>query len=460
MTELRPYRAGLGLPQAIIIRSNPGESSRLPEIRHYQDENDDYENILEVNTDFGQVNQNISNAYANRIRTQPYDNSNQIENDGLSKTKIWKEWNINPTLHGPSKLVLPPKFVVSSSNYDELGRSLNDGIDVSVSAAKDSETGKEKESGNSVSDWYSTLASSSSSRSNTPAMDNSLNVEAGPSTQRDHKLATISNITIPETDTRKPLRVHSKDWFIRRALLHSSNSLESSSTRTTSTSIGSLINIQPNSKPKKIEPQYVLGPNNKGYAILKDKLGWNGGGLGKPLGWEEELSLRGESSTSTSNTITKNDVKGKGKQKEDEEGKEEQLPKGIIELDDNGNQIVDLTLSSDDDADDDHSHSDIDDLAMNKEINYGPGRTAPISTQLKLDRKGLGHSFSNSNKSKSKVTHTHREIEMARKRSTHGNDPKKGHGKGLELGKKGKIKWKEWEKNDRDERRAIKAALG
>ncbi|WVQ67001.1 uncharacterized protein L199_005193 [Kwoniella botswanensis] len=426
----RAYRAGLGLPQAVIIRSSPGP---LPTPSHY------HSSLIEDQSTNETEEETIRNAYRGVI----------------PKETIWKEWNVNPTSHGPAKLVLPPKFVISSTQYDELGRSSNDGVDVLVDKGKTREEGEKKESGRDVADWYMSLAKSRSG-SGTPANVSSTNTDTNTNMAQEVKTiiqdsttqsvassstsipttASSSSSTLPSSNTQKPLRVHSRDWFIRRALLHSSSSTPVPPSRTTS--IGNLLKMNPSAPVKRqYEPQYVLGPENKGYEILKDRLGWHGGGLGKPDGWEASQSQPEESGSSASGSSTVVDEKGKVKE--------------VLEIDDNGQPIIDLTLDSDEDFD-----------GSEEEKKYGPGRTAPIPTMLKLDRKGLGHTHNSRNKNiaslAKKVTHSHKEIEDARRRSQYGRG--KGHGRGLELGKKGKVKWKERDKKDRDERRAIKAALG
>ncbi|WVW86158.1 hypothetical protein I302_108199 [Kwoniella bestiolae CBS 10118] len=430
-SQSRPYRAGLGLPSAIIIKSSPGPSHLNPTYQSTEDDTD-----------------TIRNAY----------------NRDPPRESVWKEWNINPAQHGPPRLILPPKFVVSSTSYDELGRSTSDGVDVMVDQGRNREDGneREKEKGRDVADWYLSLSSRSLP---TSGGRKDGDAQVGPSSLTTTDVApTIAaasspssfSITAPPapaaasvSTTKKPLRVHSKDWFIRRALLHSTSSPSETPKPTRTTSIGSLLNINPAAPKRQYEPQYVLGPENKGYEILRDRLGWHGGGLGRPVGREESMD-QSQSQVQTQPQIQIQDglsspsrrgAKGKGKEED------------VVEIDDNGQPIIDLTLSESSD----------DDLEIEGGAKaYGPGRTAPISTTLKLDRKGLGHSHNSRNRNieslAKKVTHSHKEIEDARRRSQYGHG--RGHGKGLELGKKGKVKWKELERRDRDERRAIKAALG
>ncbi|WRT70224.1 uncharacterized protein IL334_007219 [Kwoniella shivajii] len=542
MTTSPHSRPGIGrFPPAVIIRSDPGPSR--PRYRsHYT--NVDEPNNEASNPDFVGGRGGTRTARRGRGGGSGEVEAEEGEEEAeLSRDKIWKEWNINPTRN----VNQPPKFVSSSIQYDELGRSINDGITVDVDfqggsrddSGNRNEKGRQRDDGDQMKNWYLNIASSSkglNSRSISPNiqaklqevnMDNTSIIDVDNENERrqvdsstiqtptstsnrtstststsiptSYRPATDAIINIEDYDNNEtisypapapapapsqPLRVHSKDWFIRRALLSShshshshsqpqsesspGNSTPKSKSESTSSSISSLLNIKSSNPVKrKYEPQYVLGPDNKGYEILKNQLGWQGGGLGKPVGREDPSSVgQLEPRPSPTSQTVKGQGKGKREEKEKEKGKEKVREMGeiiAIELDENGNQIVDLTLSSDSDSDSDFDFGS--DLAFGpkereekvKELFHGPGRTAPIATALKLDRKGLGHN-SSTTKDKFKITHTHKEIQIAQKKARYASGH--GHGKGLELGKKGRMKWKEYDKKDRDERRAIKAALG
>jgi hypothetical protein len=361
MSEQRPYRAGLGLPEAVIIRSH------------------DPPGVLEEDRP--------SYTYTPDPRRAP---------PKWDSYAAWKEWNTNPAKHGPERLTRAPIFLPSSSNYDDLGRSIADGVGVIV------DEGQEKirvESGESVADWYKAL-STGSSRMGTP--------EAGPSSKRSELSREPAELSHSDEAGRSErpkgvpsVRVHSGEWFIRRALLTSSRFVPPAPAPTPS-SIGNLLQM-PTVRPT-MPAQYVLGPENRGYAML-DRLGWSGGGLGRPEGWI-------------------------GKEK----GKERATPP-------TNDGIIDLTAESDEEV---GSAS-------------GPGRTAPIATTLKLDRLGLGHRRAQPREhlesTKKKITHTAAEIRQAQKRARYA--PKGG----VELGKKGKVRWKERDKKEREERRRLAAAL-
>jgi hypothetical protein len=75
---------------------------------------------------------------------------------------------------------------------------------------------------------------------------------------------------------------------------------------------------------------------------------------------------------------------------------------------------------------------------------------------LKLDRLGLGHrrNIKATRDAEKKVTHTIEEIRRVQQRSRY-PPPKQG----VELGKKGKARWKERDKKDREERKHLMAVL-
>lgn len=426
MTEPRPYRAGLGLPDAITIRGDPGPSTRQRRL---------FESAqLEL-----------------------------AEQDWTPReSQTWTEWNINPARHGPERSIRLPTFVKSSSNYDELGRSALEGAVVEVDEGR-RRKGKERAAdGEDTSSWYQALASRSRAVSEpvahtdgpahvivdlTDDMDDDDNDEdeqvvPDPDPGEDTKPAssTLEQAVIapPDGDTRRPatvrepLRVHRSEWFIRRALLAQSRATDISSTSSSPgpSSITSMLNIG-TSQPRVMPAQYVLGPDNKGYELLKSRHGWEGGGLGRPADWEERIKEKPKPNTIPALCETP--------------------PPVAVELDANGEPIVDLTIDSDSEAD---PEMDLGDEEPPRPT--GPGRTAPVATSLKLDRLGLGHrrNVRAARDAEKKVTHTIEEIRRIQQRSRH---PPPRHG--IELGKKGKIKWKERDKREREDRQRLQAML-
>ena len=405
----RVYRAGLGLPEAVVIRSGPAPS---------------------------------------HSKSTTIIDGSAILDPPPPAGITWREWTINPAKHGPERMTRPPVFVPSQMTYDELGRSMDDGVDVSVEEGKSK--AREVEEGEKVAEWYVALSRSGSGASTPTSI-------AGPSKRR-QDLPTVKNDIIDMTDEIEdteeasiqppinttatpiepaPVRVHRREWFIRRALLRASQSSDNSSPvppphpPSKPSSIGSLLNITPQ-QPRVNLPQYVLGPENRGYALLKDRLGWQGGGLGRPQGWRTpeppvkleipQSSAQAKSRAESSGVMT-NDVPN----------------------------LVDLT------GDSESEEEDVDiDLPDPKRL--GPGRTAPIATALKLDRLGIGHGRNTERgtvEASKKVTHSAKEIAKARRRARYAGQPRRG----LVLGKTGKIKWKEKDKKEREDRRRLVAAL-
>ncbi|OXG14007.1 hypothetical protein C366_05000 [Cryptococcus neoformans Tu401-1] len=409
MTQPRPYRAGLGLPQAVTITSNPAP----PRLAH--------EDIDEYTSPPGSPVQSSADALPQAsFSGQPEKKTEPYVYQSLPKHATWREWNINPSRHGPERLKHPPVFVKSQTVYDELGRSVVDGVGVKVSLGeKEEKPGKVLDNGDSMKDWYLKLAKKSDVQQEDSQPSSKPAITVAKKTMKPADAVSRSN------PAAEAIRVHHSVWFIRRALLSKSqtpNSTPETSRPATPSSIPSLLTMPSQAQPKKLAPNYALGPENKGYGILKG-FGWGGGGLGKPEGWEEE----------NANT-PKEDRKGKRRAQSDDE---------IQEVDASGNAIIDLTVTS-------SEESSSEDEALS-----GPGRTAPIPTALKLDRLGLGHRSA----SDSKITHTHKEIVQAQKRAKYGQKRvNKGEEKG-EMGKKQKVDWKRKDKREREERRRLMAAM-
>jgi hypothetical protein len=401
MTQPRPHRAGLGLPPAIIIRSDPPPSTRQREL-------------------FEEAQKELAEK-----DWEP------------NQAQIWAEWNINPARHGPERLTRMPTFVKGTGNYDELGRSAIEGAEVEVDRGRSMRKSGEEQD---LSEWYRGLAVRTALKDeisaakedvgeNTPAaapvvIDLSQEDDETEHPAVDSKPDIASAKTVHATDSKpsnKPLRVNQSEWFIRRALLAQDRSSTSSANSSPGpSSISTMLNIG-TSQTRPVAINYVLGPENKGYELLQTRHGWEGGGLGRPDDWQERQDMP-EAGPSRQRSPT-------------------------IELDVNGEKIVDLTIDSEDEEED-FSHAPI--------AKSGPGRTAPIATSLKLDRLGLGHQRNKkaARDAEKKVTHTIDEIRRIQQRSRY-PPPKQGQ----ELGKKGKIRWKERDKKDREERKRLMAVL-
>jgi hypothetical protein len=394
MTQPRPHRAGLGLTPAIVIKSDPPPSTRQREL-------------------FEEAQKELAEK-------------DWEPNQG----QIWAEWNINPARHGPERSTKLPTFVKGTGNYDELGRSAIEGAEVEVDEGK---MKRRTQDGQDLGAWYRGLASTKELKKEKaeavekkPAElsavidlsreddENEVDLKPNLSAER------LRNTEIEASET-KPLRVNQSEWFIRRALLAQDRSTSSSAQSSPGpSSISTMLNIG-TSQPRPATISYVLGPENKGYELLQTRHGWEGGGLGRPDDWAERQNMP---------------QAGPSRQKSP-----------IIELDANGEKVVDLTIDSDDEEDD---------YAGDQVIKSGPGRTAPIATSLKLDRLGLGHQRNKkaARDAEKKVTHTIDEIRRVQQRSRY-PPPKQG----VELGKKGKIRWKERDRKEREERKRLMAVL-
>lgn len=428
MTAQRPYRAGLGLPEAVVIRSGPApshaRSARPPALGGTAGDH----NHAETFNPFGGI-------------------IGPLPPPGVT----FQEWSINPTKHGPERLRGPPVFVPSQLSYDELGRSIGDGVGVMIQQARGGE-GRDREDGAKLAEWYASLSRTGSGTS-TPVsappakakrMEIPLNAEVVDFTEESDEddfivIEPERSEPKPNDQVSKPKIGHSagqadaaaespqsserRDWFTSSAyaaFMNTQAQAQPSATKTSS-SIGSMINIQA-SQPRVAIPTYHLGPDNKGYVML-DRLGWEGGGLGRHPDYDPEA--------------------GPSRLPRRELSIEREIPSVINER---GEEVLDFTNELEEEED----------LSSSR---MGPGRTAPIATVLKLDRLGLGHvrykNPSNAAIAK-KVTHTAREISQAQKKAKYAGVPTSG----LELGKKGKIKWQDKERRDRDERRRLIAMMG
>lgn len=414
MTEPRPYRAGLGLPSAVVIRSDPPPSTRQREL-------------------FEAAQLDLSERDWNPDERQ-----------------IWQEWNINPARHGPERLIRLPTFVKSTLNYDELGRSALEGAGVEVDEGRRKRERPDGEVGD-MGEWYRAVArrsevkqkeelERSSARTvgnvidlsldeddevhdDQPATQEPTEVKPHIDTQVDASAAPTPATSSTITHT-KPLRVNRSEWFIRRALLAQDRTAPSSNRSSPGpSSISTMLNIG-TSQPRAAPAHYVLGPDNKGYELLQTRHGWEGGGLGRPADWDER-----ERAASAA-------------------GPSRQRTPPLVEVDANGEPVVDLTIDSESES--------TDEMDVPVTQRGGPGRTAPVATSLKLDRLGLGHqrNIKAARDAEKKVTHTIDEIRRVQQRSRY-PPPKQG----VELGKKGKLRWKERDKKDREERKHLMALL-
>ncbi|KAL7418398.1 hypothetical protein Q5752_006856 [Cryptotrichosporon argae] len=411
-------------------------------------------------------------------------------------------WHTNASGHGRGPRGLPA-FVPAQSTYDELGRVVEDAVGVEVLSGLPEAGGEDKLDGEELGAWYAAMAErvrvaaqreqgrvviASAARATEAAKRKgkerqAVSLPAGAdvielidSDSDDGLTASTSSaphaagapaggaarsvIPLPTpAQAQDSLRVHSREWFIRRALLSAHRArLPSEPTPVArprpappAPSISALLDIPPSSTRPPPRPAYAIRPDNPGYIRLRE-LGWTGGGLGRPDGWVgPPLPVPARKPESEPARV------------KDEGGPAHVAVPHDVAVDENG--IVDLTLDSDgfSDASDASNASDVsddDDAAP-----AGPGRTAPLLTRLKLDRLGLGHRRAGAKR----VTHTHAQVEAARRRargvaSTQGAGDRESRGEeGKAKRKRGerrdKVKWAVRDRRDRDERARIARAL-
>ncbi|RSH91864.1 hypothetical protein EHS25_009234 [Saitozyma podzolica] len=529
MTAPRRVRPGLGFPDAVIIRSTGGPSAPVATRdladfdQHDQHDDEEQQHPHQLQPDAEGIRPGPSNPTTQVHTYRPP----RVPPPKWDSYAAWVEWNTNPSHHGPDKVTRPPIFVSSQTQYDELGRSVLDGVQVTVDEGKK----REGEGGESVADWYKAL-SAGTTRASTPAGGSSRTrgtdlvstitdavsaVPASTMTGPEPALASapasaLAPLTRPSSEPTStasssiilgtlpppspppeppapseashppspppPLRVHPSEWFIRRALLTSSRSSAAPSPPSGPSSIGTLLEVAP-TQPRVAPAHYVLGPENRGYALLRDRLGWEGGGLGRSAvrdgdgeGGGPAVSAGGPSSPGSlgsllsalpARTGVEGRIEGKSKGKARKPTAKSATEEVKVELDINGRPIVDLTGSSPEPLSDSpgaaSAEADDDDFDVPISTPHGgPGRTAPVATTLKLDRLGIGHRRSqpkeNLESSKRKVTHTAADIREAQRRARYGH-PRHG----VELGKKGKVKWKERDRREREERKRLAAAI-
>lgn len=392
------------------------------------------------------------------------------------------------TVYSLSSLEHAPTFVKAVGAYDELGRSLADGVDAGVTTGK----GKHEE-GEGLKFWRNLDLGPSQvgSRASTPSVT--------PSPQHDtsahRKAFASSSKTEPEIVVAPiaPIHVPREQWFIRRALLakaekeRDTQSAEGSSstagalvppTRPATPSLASLLHdsLPPpptTSQGEDVEgyrpPAYFhLKPSNKGWRVLKN-IGWDErGGLGRgsaDAGSEEErervgVLVKSEDGVSGSSTAVKGRVDG---------------TEGTT-----NDSAIDLTLDSESDSDSDQPSDPSSSQAISPNHSPEPssirnplpsGRTAPIATYLKTDLRGIG-ALSSSEKRRTllrpgtlsapeprgkrkRVTHTQEEIRAVAREA-------RASGEGL-VGEE-RVAWdkrrmKRDQKRDREERQRWRAAI-
>lgn len=379
-----------------------------------------------------------------------------------SSWEEWKAWNTGhaSTLsHKPPPVFVRPDVVKTGF---EQGEEEGFGVDVEIKCDQDPKTTaiqeKGKMPGSDLANWYRNLATRATSKgcppevevkeepdapdflpaapSSAPLGDSVIDVKPDtkpllsppPLASITHGLSAEGNSQPSVTSSAShsglstpaaraspaPLRIPASEWFIRRALAkkHAAAPDSAPPAPKSSSSIGGMLNIASASTRPPPRPSYAIGPDNVGYARLSN-LGWGGGGLGRP----QDPSP----GSSRPRTLT---PEGSGRSRS-------RSPDSRASLEAlSANDELELAALEDEEG-----------------RPSGPGRTEPVATALKLDRRGLG-----SGKADKKVTHTHAEIRRAQRRA--------GREKGEhQHAAKSKVKWAQKDKKEREERKRLLAAL-
>ncbi|KAJ9110546.1 hypothetical protein QFC20_002874 [Naganishia adeliensis] len=321
-----------------------------------------------------------------------------------SSTRISSVYSLSSLEHAPT-------FVKAVGAYDELGRSLADGVDAGVT------TGQAKhEEGEGLKFWRNLDLGPSQvgSRAATPSIPPPLerDIATQSRSRGSSPIAQPSPIVAP---IAPPIHVPQEQWFIRRALLakaqkeRETQSAEGSpsaagvsSTAPTRPSTPSLASLLSDSLPppptsstgEEIEgyrpPAYFhLNPSNKGWRVLKN-IGWDErGGLGRGSAdvrsddaeREKGVQVKSEDGVSRSSTVIGARVDGTTGTTND--------------------SAIDLTLDSASESDSDQPSNSKSRLqAISPQRSAEPsssrnttnpvGRTAPVATYLKTDLRGIG----------------------------------------------------------------------
>lgn len=308
------------------------------------------------------------------------------------------------TVHPLSSLAHAPAFVRSTGTYDELGRSIRDGVRADVVDGIAAQ-GSAKSSGEALAFWKGLQLHGASSRTGSPSSTPPLNAVTSGST-----LSSSAAPTAPSTST---IVVPRDQWFIRRALLAKAakererdesgdatpvnGEVTSTSTpppRPAAPSLATLLaaDLAPPDTVEGYQPPayFHLRENNRGWQVLK-KIGWDGqGGLGR----QEGVVETGQS-------------EGKEVKREDDApiAARTTTTRGHTPTGESRESAIDLTLDSASSSSDTDSSRAVSPRASPPEKfgeGYimprpssprhagGSGRTAPVATYLKTDLRGIG----------------------------------------------------------------------
>lgn len=323
----------------------------------------------------------------------------EFEGDEQEQEKIWqtgplyKSRSADSDAYVSHRAAHPPRFVPAALSHETLPFPRQP---ATAPRSEKSPAGTEKAA---LGGWYNSLQTTMGPKVLTPS-EPAVFVGALVSAAHSHSPAR------PEPTYSKK-RGRSQDWFIHNALSTSrSTSRQSSaatSTASSSSSLAEILSRAPPPLPGSFDPKFLpplrtkLGPGNRGYALLSQQ-GWKEGeGLGSWRTWTEGRPYQAERSGAIMESDSVQKVSGSTNAAVDEE------PIGVV-LDTSVKipQIVDLTLSDDDDFIDKSSEDFPSPSLLPKPLaasiedalkGSDPSRSillAPLKTYLKSDRLGIG----------------------------------------------------------------------
>jgi hypothetical protein len=334
--------------------------------------------------------------------------SEESEGDELEQEKIWqtgplyKSRSADSDIYVSHRAAHPPRFVPAVLSHDTLSLS---GQAAAASQPEKSSVNAEKAG---LGRWYKSLKST---------VDPKVQSPSEPAAFAEPPMFTAPP-PLParlEPTSSKKRKARSQDWFIRNALSTSPSrqSSATASTASSSSSISEILSRAPPPLPGSSDPKFLpplrtkLGPGNRGYALLAQQ-GWKEGeGLGswrtRPIAQSfADSRAEGSGATVGLDSVETNDPRSANSVAHapavDEEIREAVVPNVTV----NARNIVDLTVTDDDDSIDESSEdillsfpppepsaADLEDAQRGLD----PRRTvllAPLKTYLKSDRLGIG----------------------------------------------------------------------
>ncbi|KAF4577326.1 hypothetical protein EYR40_009317 [Pleurotus pulmonarius] len=275
-----------------------------------------------------------------------------------------EEWRIQTTLSGQRRTRLPPRFVPATTTYDPWSST-------PTTAATKAKVG-DNAGGDSLSQWYRSISKT----------------QASVATTSHHPQSLPNRPSNPEKSLPRSKPYRGRDWFIQNALSSQPDSPVASASPPTLDEM--LIRHPPPlpSEPKFKQPVWLaLGPTNKGFAMLQQK-GWH---EGEPLG---PSVRRAPKAVDPQDSELFNEALKKGERTQRTQSEAVKLEQVD---DDSFVEVIDLTLSEDEDSENkveaENSQDPTSTAILSADEDLLGGRTAlitPIATTLKADRLGIG----------------------------------------------------------------------